>query len=83
MPEKPLPSLVSYYYTWKKTRNYLSLIESQSNAKNTNHFDENGDLNGLNSPYSILNNSNDSNQSDNESIDENYHVNDFLLYILK
>ena len=75
MPEKSLPNLVSYYYTWKKTRNYLSLIESQANAKNTNNFDENGDLNGLSSPYNLLNNSNDSNQSDNESIDENYHVN--------
>lgn len=49
LPDKSQSDLVNYYYTWKKTRSYISSMDQQltasknSNSNSNNNYETNGD----------------------------------------
>lgn len=47
LPDKPIPSLVKYYYSWKKTRSRTSVMDRQEKIK-AKEGSENGSENGSN-----------------------------------
>ncbi|GAB0088161.1 REST corepressor [Sergentomyia squamirostris] len=47
LPDKSIPSLVKYYYSWKKTRSRTSVMDRQEKIKK-NESSENGSENGSN-----------------------------------
>lgn len=47
MPDKPISSLVKYYYSWKKTRSRTSVMDRQEKIK-AKEGSENGSENGSN-----------------------------------